>query len=352
MLALVYSGKGALAVATAAAPAPGPGEVRVRVHSCGICMSDVYGIAGVNDRRDAVLGDGETLVMGHEVVGVVDELGAGTEGVAPALGTLVAVDPICGCGQCARCDAGEENACARRTIRGCVPVAPGGYAEALVVPARKLHPLPPGTAPELGALAEPLAVGAHGVALAEPLQDDDAVLVIGGGIVGIGAALAARRRLGDRAEVVVAEPRPERRALCARLGLAAAPPAVALAREERFGLVLDCVARPETFAGAVRAARRGGQIVLVGIWQDEIPLPVSEVVARESRIRGSFGYTHADFAGVVAWLGERRGRGELLQLVERRVGFDGLIAALRGHADGSVTAVRTLFQPDLNLERT
>ncbi|MDO8187832.1 alcohol dehydrogenase catalytic domain-containing protein [Conexibacter sp. JD483] len=349
MLALVYSGAGALAVETTAAPLPDPGEVRVRVHSCGICMSDVYGVAGVNERRDAVLGAGETLVMGHEVVGVVDDLGAGVAGVAR--GALVAVDPICGCGRCARCAAGEENACARRTIRGCVPAAPGGYAEALAVPARKLHPLPPGTAPELGALAEPLAVGAHGVALADP-PAGGAALVIGGGIVGIGAALAARRRLGAGAEIVVAEPRAHRRALCEQLGLVAATPQQALAHEQRFELVLDCVARPETFAGAVRAARRGGEIVLVGIWQDEIPLPVSEVVARESRIRGSFGYTHADFAGVVAWLGDGGGRDELLALVEHRVGFDGLIAALRGHADGSLTAVRTLFHPDLDLERT
>ena len=72
-----------------------------------------------------------------------------------------------------------------------------------------------------------------------------------------------------------------------------------------FDAAIECVARPETFAGAVTAVPPGGPVVLVGIWADEIPLPVSVVVGRETRIIGSYGYSHADFADVAAWVDRR-----------------------------------------------
>jgi threonine dehydrogenase-like Zn-dependent dehydrogenase len=313
--------------------------VRVRVHSTGLCKSDVYGYSGVNDRRDAVLAPGDVLVMGHEIAGTVAAHGPGADG--PPVGTPVAVNPIFGCGACARCAAGEDNLCVARTVVGCTPEAPGGFAELVDVPARCVHVLPDGLSLEWGALVEPLCVGAHGVRLAA-LAPADTVLVIGGGIVGLGAALAARRIVGDH--VLVLEPSPERRALAERLGLRAAEPESVLGGDgQSFDVALDCVARPETFAGGVAAVPPQGLVVLVGIWADEIPLPVSVVVGRETRIMGSYGYSHADFADVAAWAGS--GEADLAPIIEHRVGFDGVIGAFAAYADGSLDAVRTLFQP-------
>jgi threonine dehydrogenase-like Zn-dependent dehydrogenase len=85
--------------------------------------------------------------------------------------------------------------------------------------------------------------------------------------------------------------------------------------------------------------------VLVGISSDEIPLPVSKVVWNETRIVGSYGYTHEDFADVAAWVAS--GEADLAGAVGHRVGYDGLIGAIRAYGDGSLTAVRTLFRPDL-----
>lgn len=338
MQQLSYRGRGDLAVEDVEPLGPGPGEVRVRVHSTGVCMSDVYGYAGVNDRRDAVLEPGGVLVMGHESSGFVDALGAGVEDLA--VGDAVAINPVVGCDACAHCAAGDVNLCEERHVYGCLPLAPGGFAELETVPRRALHALAPGTSLELGALVEPLTVGFHGVRLAAP-GAGDRVVVVGGGIIGLGAALAARRCVGEH--VLVVEPREERRALCAALGLEAVHPDALAGSERRFDVALDCVARPETFAAAVRALRPQGLVVLVGIWADEIPLPVSEVVWRETRIFGSYGYSPADFADVAAWVG--RGEADLGLLVQRRVGFDGLIPAFAAYADGSLTAVRTLFQP-------
>jgi threonine dehydrogenase-like Zn-dependent dehydrogenase len=319
-------------------PTTPTGYVRIRVDSVGVCKSDVYGYGQINDRRDAVLAEGEILVMGHEPAGVVDQLGPGVDG--PAVGTPVAVNPVVGCGVCHRCAAGLENLCDQRVVVGCAPAAPGGFADVMVVPAGQVVELTGGIALELGSLAEPLSVGAHGVALAAPEGADD-VLVIGGGIIGIGAALAARR--GTDGDVVVLEPLPGRRELCRKLGLTAVAPEEVLGGGRQFDIALDCVARPETLAGAIEAVPPRGAVVLVGIWTDQIPLPVSTVVSRETRIVGSYGYTRAEFTDVVDWLCSREV--DVSMLIEHRVGFDGIVAAFDGYMDGSLTAVRTVLQP-------
>ena len=350
MLQLSYRGHGRLAVEDVAPAALRPGEARVRVHSAGLCKSDVYGYSGVNDRRDKVLGPGDVLVMGHEASGVVEEIAPQTSratgyradrGTFVGVGDAVAINPIVGCGDCGACAAGEEHLCAHRTILGCTPAAPGAFAESVAVPMANLVRLPEGLPLEWGALVEPLAVGAHALRLADPAPGASA-LVVGGGPIGLGAALAARRRLGDG--VLVLEPLPERRALCERLGLRAAAPEDVLGGERRFDVAVDCVARPETLEGAISAVPPQGTVVLVGIWSDYIPLPVSTVVWRETRIVGSFGYSRYDFSDVARWIGTSGV--DLSPIIERRVRFDGVIGAFEAYADGSLAAVRTLLQPE------
>jgi threonine dehydrogenase-like Zn-dependent dehydrogenase len=166
-------------------------------------------------------------------------------------------------------------------VIGCVPSAPGGCAETMVAPAAQVVPL------------------------------------------------------------VVLEPLAERRELCHRLRLSAAAPDAAAARQ--FDLSLDCVARPETLEAAIEAVPPQGSVILVGIWSDYVPLPVGTVVSRETRIAGSYGYSHQDFGDVARWLGDCGiDRSSLIQC---RVGFDGVVAASEDYAAGSLTAVRTLFKP-------
>jgi threonine dehydrogenase-like Zn-dependent dehydrogenase len=340
MLQLSYRGQRRLAVEEVEPPALRRGQVRVRVHSAGVCKSDVYGYSGVNDRRDRVIGDGDVLVMGHEASGVVVELGPGARGIE--VGAPVAINPISGCGDCSACTAGDENLCEARTILGCTPAAPGAFAETVAVGERNLVALPDGVPLEWGALVEPLAVGAHAVRLADP-EPGSSALVIGGGPIGIGAALAAQRRVGDG--VLVLEPLAERRALCERLGLSALAPEDAMRAHARFDLALECVARPETLAGAISAVPPKGLVVLVGIWSDHIPLPVSTLVWRETRLIGSFGYSREDFADVARWMAD--GGVDLSPMIELRVGFADMIDVFDAYAEGELNAMRTLLQPAL-----
>jgi len=336
--ALVYHGKSRLSVEDVEAPHAGPGEVRVKIDSVGICRSDLYGYMLRNERRDEVLGPGETLVMGHEAVGVIDELGPGAEGLE--IGQAVAIDPIAGCLECELCRAGETNLCPDRLVYGCYPAAPGGFAEAMVARAANATPIAAGGSLELAALIEPLVVGEHAVRLAG-IDAAARVLVVGGGVIGLGAALAAARR---GAAVTVSEPQAERREVIAGLGLVAAAPEEVETLPPDFDAAFDCVARPQTVAAAVRAVGRRGTVVLVGIFADEVALPAARVVENETRILGSFGYTHAEFDDVAAWIATTDI--DLTPLIELRVGFDSVIDAFERYADGSFDGIRTVFQPD------
>ncbi len=80
MRRLSYSGSGQMVVEEVEPPTAPAGCVRIKVDSVGVCKSDVYGYGQINDRRDAVLADGETLVMGHEPSGIIDQLGPGVSG--------------------------------------------------------------------------------------------------------------------------------------------------------------------------------------------------------------------------------------------------------------------------------
>lgn len=337
MLRLAYLGNRRLEIERVEPGLVAAGDVRVRVHSSGICTSDVYGYSGVNRRRDEVLGAGDTLVMGHEAVGTVEAVGPGVE--SPAPGTVVAVNPIVGCGACDACRTGASNVCAARSVHGCVPVRPGAFAETMDVPAANAVPLHGDAPVEWGALVEPIAVGGHGVRLAG-VKDGDEVLVVGGGIVGLGAGMCADRAGG---RVTLLELQADRRAIAERLGLAAAHPDEVLGSGRRFDAAIDCVARPETLDGALRSLPPGGTLTLVGIWADEIPFSVSAVVGAELRILGSYGYSQQDFAEVAEWVS--RGERDLSPIIQARVGFDGVVDAFEAYADRSSTPLRTLFQP-------
>ncbi len=331
---LVMHAVGRMTVEDRPAPPRAAGQVRVAVHAVGYCKTDVLGYLGAIDRRQAAIDAGGPLVMGHEAVGHVVERGPGVDG--PAVGTPVVVDPIVTCGRCDACRADAGNVCPERAIVGCQSDWPGAYAESLVVPVENVVPFV-GDAPlAWGALVEPLAVGAHGLNLAGDVGGER-VLVIGGGIIGTAAAIQAERR--GAAEVVVSEPLAERRALLGGLGLTAVAPEDAGADHD---VVVDCVAVPETLGQAVDALRRRGRLVVVGVNQPTVELPITRIVDAELRVLGSYAFSKAEFAAVAGWVaaGER----DLGGLVEAEVGLDGAIAAFERYRAPS-PPFRTALRP-------
>ncbi len=206
--ALVLTAPGTVEWGDVELPDPAPGEARVRVAGCGLCHTDVTFFTGAVKTRRPL-----PLVLGHEIAGVVDAAPPPYEGL---VGRAVIVPAVIPCGACDFCRAGRDTACAAQVMPG--NDIHGGFAEAVVVPARHLVPV----GAELGGLTlAELAVVAD--AVTTPYQAvvragvaaGDLVVVIGvGGIGTYGVQIA--RAFG--AEVAAVDIDPEKLARARTLG--------------------------------------------------------------------------------------------------------------------------------------
>ena len=183
MRAAVVDDAGRIGITTLPRPACPTGHVRVRVEACGVCGSDLHA-ARRGDWRPG-------LVPGHEIAGRIEALGEGVDvggsGLPLSRETPVVVEPLATCGDCPDCRAGHDSVCASLVIRGVH--APGGFAESIVVPAARVHPIAPQLEPGVATLIEPLAVALHALDRASGVAGER-VLVIGAGAIGLLSALS------------------------------------------------------------------------------------------------------------------------------------------------------------------
>jgi threonine dehydrogenase-like Zn-dependent dehydrogenase len=277
-------------------PARPPGWVRIRPILAGICGSDRKTVRLELGRAlTAFYGlPREGVVPGHEVVGTVLEADPDS-GLAE--GDRVVPEPLLSCvdkglPRCARCGAGEDHRCAHQADAG--PHGGGlgfgfharyggGWAEELVAPADRVHPVPDHLDDRTAVLVEPTAVAVHAV-LRDPPRAGDRALVIGPGtvglalvhalttlapgaevtVVGLDPATHDLARRAGAAEVVADQGRPLLAALAARLGsplrggVLSGP-----ILEDGVDVVYDTVGTRQTIDDGLRALRPGGRLVLV-----------------------------------------------------------------------------------------
>lgn len=300
MRTAVYRGPGTIALEERPAPSPASGEVLLQVEYCGICGTDLHeyesGRLFYGPERPA------DTVFGHEFSARVVALGPAVAGVAP--GDLVAVNPAENCQECSFCLAGDEQLCQRP--RGALGYArPGGLAEFSVAVARRCVVLPPGTPADRAALTEPLAVALHAVNRAAP-RPDETVLVTGAGPIGQLTILALRQAGIER--IIVSEPAAGRRERARKLGVAGvldpASENVGAALKEQTGgrgadLAFECVGIAASLDSCFAATRRGGRIVIAGVFQQPYPVNFARFTLAEHTLIGSLGYRE-EFAQAAA----------------------------------------------------
>lgn len=293
MKALVYTQPGELQLQERPHPALEAGEVVLKIEAVGICGSDMHAWHGHDPRRQP------GLVLGHEFVGAIAE----TAAPGFAAGTRWTGNPLITCGTCDYCVQGRNNLCSRRTMVGMT--RPGAYAEYMSIPAASLVAIPPAMSARVAALTEPAATAWHALnlsmrALARPLHECR-VLVIGGGAIGMLAALLMKR-LGV-AHLTVTETNPHRRASIEHhVGCATADPREAPPAENGFDYVMDAVGSKATRNDAFRAVRPGGVIMHVGLqdWASEVDM--RKLTLAEVTLLGTYTYTTADLRATVAAL--------------------------------------------------
>jgi threonine dehydrogenase-like Zn-dependent dehydrogenase len=279
---------------------PPPGWLRLRVLACGICGSDLHAW-----RR---LGPCDPEgIPGHEFAGV---LAPGAAVLPPraagADGELFAVEPRTWCGQCARCRAGLRHLCAAGLLLGVS--APGGLADAALVPLAGLHPVPRGISPRLASLAEPLAVALRALGRSG-LAANARALVLGGGTLGLLCGLLARER---GAHVGIAARHPAQMAAASALGLAPlAPEELApWAREAQPSVVFETVGgEADTLEDAVQLCAPGGTVVVLGLFPGYRSLDARSFLLKELRLVASNTYATGAAGGTPVHLGEATGGG-------------------------------------------
>jgi threonine 3-dehydrogenase len=268
-------------------PAIGINDVLVRVHKTGICGTDLH-IESWDPWAAKTIAP--PLVVGHEFVGEVVEVGANVADFHP--GDLVSGEGHVVCGRCRHCLAGRRHLCAH-TI-GLGVGRDGAFAEYVALPMTNIWHHWPGVDEEVAAIFDPFGNAVH-TALAFPVLGED-VLVSGAGPIGL-MATAVARHAGAR-HVVVSEPNAYRRELAIRMGatMAIDPRERALTdvfeqldMVEGFDVVMEMSGNATAIRSAIAAMAHGGGMALLGLPTEEINLDLNEIVFKMLTVRGIYG---------------------------------------------------------------
>jgi (R,R)-butanediol dehydrogenase / meso-butanediol dehydrogenase / diacetyl reductase len=311
---------------------PSAREVRLRILAAGLCGTDVHEylhspvFAPLVERHP---GSGHLgpMIIGHEFLGLVEEIGGQVEGFS--VGDRVVAGAGQWCGECRWCREGRTNLCANYFTFGLN--ANGGLAEFLTVPAQMLVRVPEGVSELDAVLAQPVAVAVHAVRRSGARPTDE-VAVLGAGAIGA-LVVAALRDAGvspvvfdiDSDRLRVAEELGAKRAVALDPGLGDADPGLA-GRARSFDIAFDTTGIPTSLGTAIGLVRRGGRAMAVGLPGNPVSIDSHDAVVREIDITTSSAHVcEVDLPAAVSLLTERS---ISAQIVGEVVELDGLIDAL------------------------
>jgi L-iditol 2-dehydrogenase len=313
------------------------GETLLDVAAVGLCGSDLHYY------KDGGIGSAvitTPFVPGHEFSGWLSE---DLPELGLARGMLVAVDPNQACGHCDHCQHGHPNLCPDVVFIG-APPNDGAMTERIWVPTSQIVAVPKDFSPSDAVMLEPLGVAIHAVDLAKP-RLLERVALLGCGPIGL-LILQVLRAMGV-GEILACDPLPHRRALALELGASKAGDSVTdiadWTKGEGLPLVIEATNAPEGFRDAIRAARIGGRVVLVGIPDgDSYVIPAAEARRRGLTIKFSrrMGHVYPRAIELVA-----TGKVDVDAVVSHRFTLADGPEAFRRHAANEAGMVKSLIYP-------
>ncbi len=313
---------------------PGEGEVLVQIKSIGICGTDLHAYAGNQPFFQY------PRVLGHELSGRVESVGAGVTSLLPE--DQVLIMPYLHCGTCVACRSGKTNCCTSLQVLGVH--ADGGMCEKMVLPASILMPIPDLSYAEI-AIVEPLSIGAHAVRRAD-LQKNDFVVVVGCGPIGLGIAKFAQLAGAQVIAIDMVEDRLAfaRRELGIPYGIQGADEPLEEVKKITGGdlaaVVFDATGHPKALESGHQYMSHGGSYVLVGLYKGELALHHPSLHAKEASVLCSRNATLADFQRVVEVL--RQGNFPSDKFITHRVTFDDMIDNFEGWLDPAQGVIKAM----------
>jgi L-iditol 2-dehydrogenase len=270
-----------------------PQHVLLEVLAAGICGTDLHIVDGEYETVTPV-------TIGHEVAGIVAEVGEGVE--QSWLGARVVSETYFSiCGECTHCQAGRINLCPERRSIG--THVDGAFAPRLHVPTRNLHRLPGWLDVQAAPLCEPLACVCHSLLEPTPVVQGGAdVLVTGPGPVGLLAAQVARA--GGGKVNVRGTPRDDTRLAAARdLGFETSTTDDEAVEGD---VVIECSGSEAGIYHGLAAVRRSGRYVQIGLAGKPVALPFDLVCFHELTVTSGFASTPTSWRTALELVAERR----------------------------------------------
>jgi L-iditol 2-dehydrogenase len=292
-------------------PQPGAGEVLLEIKKIGICGSDIHAYYGKHPYISC------PIVQGHEFSARIVELGDGV--IEFGIGDRVTAMPQITCGHCYQCQHGDYHICENLRVIGCQ--ADGAAQEYLTVPEKLVIKLLDSIDYDAGAMIEPLAVGVHAVRRLSEIKGRN-ILILGAGPIGNLAAQAAKA-LGANL-VMIPDISDIRLDIARKCGIdfAVNNNRQDLAKEikDRFGetkadAIFECVGIEQTISLAISLARKGSEIIVVGVFGHKPLVNFGLIQDRELRVIGSLMYKKADYETAIDLI--QSGKVQLDPLISR-----------------------------------
>jgi (R,R)-butanediol dehydrogenase/meso-butanediol dehydrogenase/diacetyl reductase len=350
MRAAVFHGREDIRIEDVPEPECGPGELRLEVHAVGICGTDAHEFASGPHmfplvERHPVSKHLGPMIPGHELAGVVTEIGTGVDGFA--LGDLVVCGAGISCGSCRECHRGRTNLCLSYATIGLQ--RNGALAQYVTAPAAIcLRVQPYGLTQDAAALAQPMAIAVHAMRRGR-LTDADDALIIGAG--GIGAFLTfAVASVTER--LAVLDLNVDRLKIAHNLG---APRAIQVSGEVdpsdmlAEGMAPSVVYEVSGTGAGLETAQRllppGGRLVLVGLQSGGHPWDVRTLSLIEQELIGTNAHVFAeDMPTALELLASRKS--SWADLAPVALSLDNLVdSGLRPLVDRRATRIKTLVDP-------
>jgi len=322
-------------------PHAGPGQVVIQVRNVGVCGTDIHIF-----RSEYVIKP--PVILGHEISGVVAEVGPGVPRVK--VGDRVTVNPSAGrlCGHCRYCQTGAPFFCMDRAAVG--SGMNGGMARYIVVRQEIIQPLPPNLDDEAGALCEPFACAYQAVAELTEIHAGDLVVVSGPGPIGLMCGMIARLR-GGQVVLLGTSGDALRMDLGRRLGVervvnveAENAKEIVADMTQGYGadVVIECAGVEPSAGLCLELVGKMGHYTQVGIFGKPLRVDLDKVVVKQVRFQGSMCHTWRTWQRTMHYLGQ--GKVDLHPLISRRLPLSRWEDAFQGVLDRK--DVKVLLYPE------
>ncbi|WP_017185703.1 zinc-dependent alcohol dehydrogenase [Alkalibacillus haloalkaliphilus] len=357
---------------------------KVKVKYSGICGSDLN-LIFLNDSPATSPFTSFPFTIGHEIVGEIDEVGSEVSGIQ--VGDRVVIDPVLSCeprgiqDKCPQCQKGNFSLCIHKTegdvapglLIGACRDTGGGWSTHVVAHKSQLFKLPDQVNDLNGVMVEPFSCALHSV-MRNPPKDDDTVLIIGGGVIGL-SVIAAIRSLDISCNVIVLVKHNLQKELAYHYGADKAidfdqstyveelsnsldakvldPIFGAEVVEGGADLVFECVGRKKSVHDSLRFTKSGGQVVLIGLAGIMERIDWTTVWLNELEVKGCFAYSLEDYKGEkrrtfdIAIDLMEQGKVDLSPLVTHHYPLEEYHQALEtATKKGNRSAIKVVFEPN------